>query len=196
MRGLTICVSLALAAVVLTSGVSFGQEETVGPNFEHLKGYGPMIGTWRYEGPLLEDLPGIAEKGSDLVFQFTWRRILNKNVVEENWLLEFEGGKSISGKALVGWNAAEKHLSYGGMDSLGGMSLGVVVFDAKAKTSTLTEEGIDGDGKATTFTGVVTKTGKDTLTWQRLKGTGGIVEGPSPVCEFKRINRAGSKQAK
>lgn len=196
MRGLAFCVVLALTVVVLPNGASFGQEEVVGPNLEHLKGYGPMIGTWRYEGPLLEDLPGIAEKGSDLVFQFTWRRILNKNVVEENWLLEFEGGKSLSGKALTGWNAAEKHLSYGGMDSLGGMSLGVVVFDAKAKTSTLTEEGIDGDGEKTTFTGVVTKPGKDTLTWQRLKGTGGIVEGPSPVYEFKRVKRASSKITK
>ena len=196
MRGLAFCVVLALTVVVLSNGASFGQEKVVGPNFEHLKGYGPMIGTWRYEGPLLEDLPGIAEQGSDLVFQFTWRRILNKNVVEENWLLEFEGGKSLSGKALTGWNAAEKHLSYGGMDSLGGMSLGVVVFDTKAKTSTLTEEGIDGDGKKTTFAGVVTKTGKDTLTWQRLKGTGGIVEGPSPIYEFKRVKTASPKKAK
>lgn len=187
---------IAIAVVVAASGFLRGQEEVVGPNFEHLKGYGPMIGTWRYEGPLLEDLPGIAEKGSDFVFQFTWRRILSKNVVEENWLLEFEGGKSLVGKAMIGWNAAEKHLSYGSMDSIGGMGLGVVVFDAKAKSSTLTEEGIDGDGKETTFKGVVTKTGKDTLTWQRLESTGGVVDGPSPLYEFKRVKRAGSKKAK
>jgi hypothetical protein len=80
-----------------------------------------MIGTWRYEGPLLEDVPDFGEKGTKCVFQFQWRRILNKNVVEENWLVEFEGGKTYSGKALIGWNAAENKLSYGGMDSHGGM---------------------------------------------------------------------------
>lgn len=195
MRGLATCVVLTLTAVVLTCGVSYAQEE-VGPNFEHLKGYGPMIGTWRYEGKLQEDIPDIAEKGSDLVFQFSWRQILNKNVVEENWSIEFEGGKALVGKALIGWNAAEKHLSYGGMDSIGGMGLGVVVFDAKAKSSTLTEEGIDGDGKDTSFKGVVIKTGKDTLTWQRLEGVGGIVEGPSPVYTFKRVKKQESQQTK
>ncbi len=194
MRGLAICVFLALA-VVLTSGLSYGQEE-VGPNFEHLKGYGPMIGTWRYEGPLLEDVPDIAKKGTDFIFQFSWKRILDKNVVEENWLVEFEGGVTYSGKALIGWNAAEKKLVYGGMDSHGGMSLGTVTFDTDANSSTLTEKGIDGDGEETSFTGVVTKTGKDTLTWQRLKGTGGIVEGASPVYTYKRVKRQGSKKAK
>ena len=90
---------------------------------------------------------------------------MNKNVVEENWLVEFEGGETYSGKALIEWNAAEKKLSYGDMDSHGGMSLGTVTFDKAAKSSTLTEKGIDGDGKETTFKGVVIRTGKDTLTW-------------------------------
>jgi hypothetical protein len=173
---------------VLACGVTFAQDEP-GPNFEHLKPYGPMIGTWRYEGPLLEDVPEFAEKETNCVFQFQWRRILNKNVVEENWLVEFEGGKTYSGKALIGWNAAEKELSYGGMDSHGGMSLGTVIFDKAAKSSTVTEEGIDGDGNETTFKGVVIKTGKDTLTWQALERTGGIVEGPSPVYTFNRVPR-------
>lgn len=195
MRGLAICVFLALTLVLLPSGVTFGQEK-VGPNFEHLKGYGPMIGTWRYEGPLLEDVPDIAKKGTDFVFEFSWKRILNKNVVEETWAIEFEDGTKISGKALAGWNAAEKTISYGSMNSTGNMSLGTVVFDAKAKTSTLTAKGINGDGEETTFTGVVTKTDKDTLTWQRLEGTGGIVEGSSPVYTYKRVKRAGSKKAK
>ena len=44
-----------------------------------------------------------------------------KSVVEENWLCEFEGGKNYSGKALIGWNAAEKKITYGSMDSSGGM---------------------------------------------------------------------------
>jgi hypothetical protein len=181
-------VVIAMTAVVITCGVSLGQDEP-GPNFEHLKAYGPMIGTWRYEGPLLEDVPGMAEKGAEFVAQFSWRRILNRNAVEENWSGTL-AGKEFSGKALIGWNAKEQRLVYGAMDSEGGMSLGTVVFDKQAKTSTLTSEGIDGDGEPVSFKAVVTKTGKDTLTWQALERTGGTVEGPSPVYTFKRVQRA------
>jgi hypothetical protein len=183
---------LTAVAVVLVSGLAYGQEPD--PGFEHLKNYGPMMGTWRYEGPLLEDVPDFADKGGKLVFQVSWKWILDKSVVEENWSVEFEGGDTVAGKALIGWNAKEKQLTYGGMDSTGAMSLGTVAFDTKAKSSTLTENGIGADGEDTEFKGIVKKTGKDTLTWQRLKGVGGIVEGPSPEYTFKKVKRG--KRAK
>jgi hypothetical protein len=41
---------------------------------------------------------------------------------------------------------------------------------------------------------VVTKTGKDTLTWQAPERVGGIVEGPSPVYTFKKVERAKRKK--
>jgi hypothetical protein len=149
-----------------------------------------MLGTWKYEGPLLEDVPGMAEKGSKFSVTLTWRRILDKQAVMESWSGEFEGGKTFSGKALIGWNAAEKKLVYGSMNSNGGMNLGTVEFDRGAKTSTLTTEGVDGEGVNTSFKGVVTKTGRDTLTWQAVHRIGGMVEGPSPVYEFKRVKKA------
>lgn len=181
-------VMLIAGAAILAGGFAVGQEP--GPGFEHLKPYGPMLGTWRYEGPLLEELPGIAEKGTPCVFQFSWRRILNRNVVMEDWSFEIKDGKKLSGKALIGWNFAEQRIVYGGMDSLGGMGLGTVVFDRRAKTSTLTSEGVSPTGNNTTFKGVVTKKDRDTLTWQALQQSGGIVEGPSHVYTFKRVPRA------
>ena len=108
----------------------------------------------------------------------------------EDWSLEFDGGKTVSGKALIGWNAADNQLAYGGMSSMGSMSLGTVEFDKQAKTSTLTAQGVDAEGNETTFKGVVTKTGKDTLTWQALERTGGVAQGESPVVTFKRVPRA------
>jgi hypothetical protein len=185
--------TLAAVAVFLTGGLVNAQQ--TGPDFEHLKGYGPMIGTWRYEGPLLEDVPDMAKKGSNCVFQFSWRRILDKNVVMEDWSVEFEGDKKVSGRALIGWNAAEKRLVYGAMSSFGGMAVGTVVFDRREKTSTLTSEGVDSEGESTYFKGVVTKTGKDTLTWRALQRSGGIVEGPSPEYTFKRVHRAKRRQS-
>jgi hypothetical protein len=181
--------AITMTFLVVSCCVSYGQEAT-GPNSEHLNCFGPMIGTWQYEGPLLDTVPDFAEKGTKILFQFSWKRILNKSVVEENRSIAFEGGKKFAGKALIGWNAAENQLTYGGMDSLGGMSLGTVTFDEAAKTSTLTENGIDGNGKKTEFKGVVTKTGKDTLTWQALVRVGGVVEGPSQIYNFKRVERA------
>lgn len=178
----------ALTMIACTCGLTFGQEEP-GPNFEHLKSYGPFIGTWRYEGPLLEDVPGFAEKGTEFEIQFSWRRILNKNVVEENWMFGMKDGASVSGKALIGWDSSEKQITQGGMDSLGGMGLGTVAVDRSAKSLTLTSRGRGGDGKETTFKGVVAQTGKDTLTWQALERTGGMVEGQSPVYTLKRIKR-------
>ena len=64
--------SLTTVAVVLACGYLQGKEPA--PN--HLGCFDDMIGTWRYEGPLLEDVPDIAKKGTNLVFQFTWKRIL------------------------------------------------------------------------------------------------------------------------
>ena len=179
----------ALIVALVACGSSFGQEEP-GPGFEHLKGYGPMLGTWRCEGPLLEDVPGIAERGTDFEWQFSWKRILNKNVVEANWTLKFEGGTELVGKALQGWNADKKEIVSGSMNSLGGMDMGSVVLDEVAKTLTLTVKGIDGEGKETSLKAVVTVMGKDTLTWQASERTGGIVEGPSPIYTFKRVKRA------
>ena len=179
----------ALPVVLLACGATYGQDEPSAAS-KHLKAYGPMIGTWRYEGPELEDVEGFAKEGDEVVFQLSWRRILDGSVVEENWSYGPKDGKTYSGKALIGWNAANKELVYSGMDSLGGSSLGTVVFDAKAKTSTLTSNEIDEDGKKWSFKGVVTKTGKDTLTWQAVERTGGIKEGPSPVVTLERVKRA------
>ena len=184
----------ALTVVLLVCSVTYGQDEP-GPGFEHLKAYGPMLGTWRYEGPLLEDVPDIAEKGSEFEWQFSWKRILNKNVVEANWTLKFEGGTELVGKALQGWNADKKEIVSGSMNSLGGMDMGSVVLDEVAKTLTLTVKGIDGEGKETSLKAVVTVMGKDTLTWQASERTGGIVEGPSPVYSFNRVKRV-KKEAK
>jgi hypothetical protein len=185
-----------LVAVAMTCGISLGQDKT-GPNSEHLKGFDPMIGTWRYEGPLLEDVQDIAKKGTNFVFQFSWKRILDKSAVEENWGVEYEGGKKISGKAITGWNAAKKQLVYGGMDSLGGMTWGTITPDTATKTMPLTAKGIDGDGKETSFIGIVKKTDEDTLTWQGLGRVGGGETGDSPVYTLKRVEKVeGSKRAK
>lgn len=123
------------------------------------------------------------------MIQLTWRRILNRNVVETTWSIDFKEAETTAGKGLIGWNAAEKEIVQGGMSSVGGIGLGIVTVDDAAKSFTLTTEGIDGDGETTEFKGVVTKTGKDTITWRALERVGGIIEGPSPEYTFTKVER-------
>jgi hypothetical protein len=185
--------ALVVVFAVFSTGTATGKEP--GVHFEHLKPNAMMIGTWRYEGPLLEDVPGFAKKGTDYVSEVSWRWILNRNAVELRWANQFEGGKKVTGKGLVGWNAAEEKITYGGMDSLGSMSIGTITFDDDGKTSTLTSKGVDAEGETTEFKAYFKQVDKDTLTWKALHRSGDILEGESPVYEFKRVKRPGGKEA-
>ena len=184
----------SLVVLVLSCGVSYGQEEPAAVS-ENLKCFGPFIGNWLYEGPLQEDLKGMAEKDTNMVVQTSLKRILNGSAVERNWTIKFEGGAEISGKSLSGWDAKEEKIVQGDMNSNGSISVGSVTHDKAAKSLTISLKGVDGEGKETSSEIVMTKTGKDTYTWKALERTGGLAEGPSPIYEFKRVKPQAKKQA-
>ena len=162
-----IVTKLVAVAVVFTGGIAVTQDAVAqdavaqdraqepAPTFEQMKPSGPFLGNWRYEGPLQEDYPGLAKKDDIIIFDFSWRRILNKAAVEETWSFEFKGGKKLTGKAMIGWDAQSKRLIYGGLNSEGGMEVGNVEFDVAAKTSTLTSRVLSEKGTEY-FKGVVT----------------------------------------
>ena len=83
-----------------------------------MKGLGAFIGTWRFEGPSPEGVPGYVQKGSQCRIQFSWRWILDKQAVMQDLQVEFEGNKQISQKELIGWNAADKQIVLGGQARL------------------------------------------------------------------------------
>jgi hypothetical protein len=170
----------ALVFVVVAGGFACGAE----PN-EHLKGYSPFMGTWRHEGSVLEEAPGIPAKGTKMVVRWTWTWILDNQVVMNDWIIEYQDGKKLSGKDLIGWNAAEKKIIGGGMNSMGAMSINSSVIDGK--TVTTSSEGVEGDGRKTSLKIVLKKTDEDTLTLQVVERTGGDLVGPSPVYTFKRV---------
>lgn len=183
--------SAILTLVALVFAVSaYGAE----PN-ENLKGYAPFIGHWRHVGTVLEKGPfaNHAAVGSKLVVDISWRWILGKQVILYDWTIDFQGGPKISGKELIGWNAADSKIVGGGMNSLGGMAIGTRVIDGKTITST--NEGVDGKGVKSSYKNVTKKTDKDTFTWQAVERTGGDIEGPSSVYKFKRVKRTGGKKA-
>ena len=143
------CSLLIVAVAATTSGLAVAQEASLVPG--PLRDLRPLVGTWRYEGPLLEDVPGIAEKGSKYVFQGTFRFILDRQVLMEDWVARFAGGEKFTVKGMTGWNAAENRLVNGAMDSAGGMNLGTLEIDSEGMASTLTTAGVDGDGKPFTL---------------------------------------------
>lgn len=182
----------SLFVLLLSCGVSYGQEQPATVS-EHLKCFGPFLGNWRYDGPLQEDLEGVAEKGTKIVVQTSLKRILNGSAVERNWAIAFETGAELTSKALNGWDAKEEKIVQGGMGSDGAISVGSVTHDKAAKSLTISTTGVDGEGKETSSKSVLTKTGKDTFTWQAMERTGGLAEGKSPLYEFKRVKRQSKK---
>ena len=183
------CLLMFVAAAVVTNGFAWGAQPQQ-PN-EHLKAFAPFIGMWRYEGPVLEEGP-MAEKGSKSVAQMSWRWILDKQVLMTDWTVELQGGVKVSGKGLVGWNAAEEKVMGGNMDSMGGIGLGTHVIEGETITSA--SESVDAQGRKIVMKVVVKKTDKDTLTWQAVERTGGDSEGPSPIYTFKRVKRTKGKE--
>ena len=182
---------MVVSVVVVCTGVALG-EQPVQPN-EHLKGFGPYIGTWRFEGPSPEEVPGFARKDSKCVIQFSWRWILDKTAIMQDLLVTFEENKEISQKELIGWNAADQGIVCGGMSSLGIVHLGKIQMDPQARTFTVVTEGVNAEGNKASSKAVFTKVDRDTLTFERLELTGNVVEGPSPVYTLKRVEPAKSK---
>lgn len=178
-------VIFALTALAIATAQSYGQDEPA-PYFEHLKILSPLIGTWTYDGPVLEDVPDIAKKGSKIVAQISYKWILNKNAIEENWEAELEGGLKFSGKALFGWNAADKKIVVGSMNSIGVMNIGTAVVDVDARTLTVAMQGVNAKGEQTSVKAVTTLVDMDTITWKALERHGGVVEGPGPAYTYKK----------
>ena len=178
-------VIVTLTAFVLFCGASYGQEKST-PN-PNLTCFRPFIGAWKYEGKLTEDVPGMAKKGTAIVFTMSWRWILDKNAVEKSLRVDFQEGASYSEKTLFGWNAKEGKIVYGGIASEGTMYLGSITPDGKKLVSEST--GTTSEGKDVAYQGEEIKTGKSTLTWQALHRSGGLVEGPSTKYELKRVVR-------
>ena len=177
-----------LVVLVLSCGIARGQGKPASVS-EHLKCFGPFIGTWQYEGPAKEDMGDLVEKDTTIVVQGSYKGILNGSAVELNWSLKIGEVALLSAKDLYGWDAKEERIVKGGMNSLGGIGIGSVTHDEGAKSLTISSSGIDGEGEKTSMKVVVTKVDKDTHTWQAIERTGGGAEGPGPVYTFKRVKR-------
>ena len=177
-------VVLALLAVAMTCGDANGQDQPVS-NYEHLKCYEQLIGTWEYDGPLQEASPVLGAKDSKMVVRISWKWILKENVLEMNWSIKLQDDTELSGKSLTGWDTAEGRIIAGGMSSMGAHNLSMATYDEATKTWTVESKGVDRQGRATTATVVNRLVDADTLEWQSKDRTGGDNTGDSPKYTFK-----------
>ncbi len=177
---------LTVVAIVLFYGVAAGQEQP-GPTYEHLKPFEQLIGTWKYDGPLQENVPVLGGKDSKLVVQLTWEWVLNKCALESNATVELQGGVKLLGKTLIGWDLAEGRIILGGMNSFGAHEVSTVTYDDATKTWTTHSKSVDEKGRHTSATIVGRLIDADTYEWQMKDRKGGDVPGDSPKYVLKRI---------
>ena len=180
----------ALIAVLSLGSLANGQQQPAA-SYEQLKSFDQLAGTWIYEGPALEDIPGLVAKGDRVTVRTSWQWILDKHALETQWVIEIPEKFSLVGRGLIAWDGAGSRIVGGGVDSTGGHSLDVTTYDAATKTWTTESRGADGSGKQTTATVVQKLIDADTMTWQITEQSGGE---PSGVYTLKR-GEAGQEEA-
>jgi hypothetical protein len=176
-------------SLLLAASMVVGQAEA-SPNYGHLKAFDGLIGTWLYRGPVQEDVPNLPGKDTPMLVHSSWKWIFNKAVVENSYALRFKDSAKVEGKTMYGWNAAEKKIVSGGMNSIGGMGLGEASFSDDGKVLTVAIKSVDGDGVETSSDIVFTLQGEDVFVWQSTNRQGRDLPADSPKYTFKRVQRA------
>jgi hypothetical protein len=177
---------LSSAVLVLTMSMAVGQTDTLPSNYEHLKAYDALIGTWTVKGRWFEDSLGVPTKDKPFEARIAFRWILDKNVVECEWSLKLEGVSEISGKSLTGWDRADTRILIGGMDSAGSYGAGIATIEDDGKKWVIVNRGVDRRGRKTTDTTILVLKDANSFTWQIKDRTGGEATGDTPEVTFQR----------
>jgi hypothetical protein len=175
-------------ALLLAASVVVGQAEETSSPSDHLECFGQFIGKWVYKGPIKEDAPAMAEKGTEIVVHISWEQEFGGNVIESEWEASATGRHIGAGTSLIAWDPRENRIVSGGVDSRGGYRLGVIAFSDDGQTYTRVGEGVDFKGRKTSGTVVITLKDEDTLVWQAMDRTGGDLTGDSPKYTFTRCS--------
>jgi hypothetical protein len=172
------------AILLLTVSVAIGQASDTSPAYENLKSYEALIGTWVYEGPLLEDVPGMAKKGSRYYYEGSFEWILDKGAIEEYWQAKFAGGVTVSAKALTGWG--DKKVVSAGVFSGGGYFHADVTLNQEGKTWRYESKAVDGEGKKSSETFILELVDDNTLIVHSKDREGTEMPPESPKYTFKK----------
>jgi hypothetical protein len=164
----------------------------VSPNYEHLKAFDALIGTWVYDGPVLEDVPDFPGKGTPMAVHMTWRWLYNKAAIEYKWEAKIGALPKFEGISLDGWNAAEEEIVSRGVASTGSISSGIVSFSDDGKRLTVPVKTVEPDGAITSGTVVYVMKDQNTFVWKNIDRQGNDLPPNSPEYRFKRMKHPDS----
>jgi hypothetical protein len=179
---------LALVLVVVFVGASTAETEEATSNYQHLRVLDPFLGPWVYEGPLKEDIPGFAEKGTLIRVPFEYRWAVNKNALIMDWSIQVKGQRSLDGVVLIGWDPKEKDIIDREFTSDGGYSF--AVWTVEGNTLRIKDHVIAADGTETTSVVLNKLTEQRTMIWQATNQVrGGTPLPDSAEYEFQPMKR-------
>lgn len=161
--------SCVIVGSVLLSHCALSAAEA-GPAYEHLKVLEPFLGAWEYEGPVQEDIPGIAEKGEQMRVLFRYHWVLNRNAIIMDWSIQLDDGQ-VDAKVLIGFDPKGGKIVSGEFTSAGEYSHGQ--WSVEDKTLTITAHGIAADGTPSSTTVTNKLAGRGTMVWQATDRTRG-----------------------
>ncbi len=188
-RILVVSLTLVVAAGWGAACGTVRAQEAVTPHHEYLRSYDQLIGQWQYEGPMQEDVPGVAQEGDEVLIRVSNRWILDKNVMESDYVFQVNGRKRGGAKLLVFWDPVEECIMEGGLNSTGGRTLSNVTYDEHTKTWLLASRGVDRTGKPTSETGMIVLLDENTYYFQALRREGGPVVGDGPRYTYRRVDQ-------
>jgi hypothetical protein len=88
---------------------TFHVQQAPQPN-EHLAGLKPFIGSWIYDGPLKDEIPGLAKKGERIVATNSFRWILGGNAIRLTYETTKDGELIDAGEAVIGWDGTTEKI--------------------------------------------------------------------------------------
>lgn len=94
-------------------------------NYEHLKQFEPLIGTWTMESVVPEDRPTAnMKKGQKLTLTVTWKWDVNKSAILHQNTVGEPGSAPVWGCTyIIGWDTANKCIVAYGFEATGGSAV-------------------------------------------------------------------------
>jgi hypothetical protein len=172
---------LSSAVLVLAASVAAAQADASGQN--RLTPFDALIGTWCFEGTLLQDAPGAGAKGDKGTACLSWKWLYGKNAVEWEWTTDF-AGKRAGVKGLIMWDAAGKQIVGHGVSSDGTNIRVTARFDLD-HGATFEVAVISPNGKEGSSTELFTLADPNTLVYQIKKRNGLPDFGPYQLRRLK-----------
>lgn len=174
-----------LASLVFTATPVHGQakKDTAKKEMSKLSG---LVGNWMAEVTVTKDISKVVEKGDSLIYHLSIEWAADQNALSSKIVVK-AGKLNVFGYAgLVGWNAAKKQIVSGGFNSKGGHKLASwELGDSETRINTMA---VDGDGKKSTFTVLVTDISENSFVTQEINNQSEGEKLPDgPKVHWKRV---------